>query len=152
MKGMHHSTVIQTPRGSVVHYKTKNGEIRAKIEWNPEFGTQRTEQYSRAQKYVDSSVLRLSSPYVPLLTGALEKSGTLCTDIGSGEVIWNTPYARYQYYKRVMVGKPPKQVTNIPLKYRGGGLRGGFWFERMKADHKSEIIAGAAKIAGGTAK
>lgn len=119
----------------------------------PEILTRRGfEPYGKVQKYIDSEVLRLSSPYVPLLTGALEKSGTLCTDIGSGEVIWNTPYARYQYYERVMVGSPPKQVTNIPLKYHGGGLRGGFWFERMKANHKSEIIAGAAKIAGGAAK
>lgn len=110
------------------------------------------EPYGKVQKYIDTQVLRLSSPYVPHLSGTLEKSGSLNTDIGSGEVIWNTPYARYQYYERVMVGSPPKQVTNIPLKYHGGGLRGGFWFERMKADHKSEIIAEAAKIAGGTAK
>nr|DAH37249.1 MAG TPA: Minor capsid protein [Caudoviricetes sp.] len=119
----------------------------------PEILTRRGfEPYGKVQKYIDSEVLRLSSPYIPHLSGTLEKSGNLHTDVGSGEVIWNTPYARYQYYERVMVGSPPKQVTNIPLKYHGGGLRGGFWFERMKVDHKSEIIAGAAKIAGGTAK
>lgn len=110
------------------------------------------EPYGEVQKYIDSEVLRLSSPYVPHLSGALEKSGNLHTDIGSGEVVWNTPYARYQYYGYVMVGNPPKQVTNIPLKYHGGGLRGKLWFERMKADHKSDIIKGAAEIAGGTTK
>lgn len=86
------------------------------------------------------------------MTGALEKSGPLSTDIGSGEVIWNTPYARYQYYGKVMVGSPPKTVTDTDLKYHGGGMRGKMWFERMKADHKNEIIEGAAKLAGGKAK
>lgn len=120
------------------------------------------EPFGEVQKYIDSEVLRLSSPYVPHLSGTLEKSGNLHTDIGSGEVVWNTPYARFQYYEKVMVGeksrsawaKPneKKVVINKKLQYHGGGLRGGFWFERMKADHKSDIIKGAAEIAGGTTK
>jgi hypothetical protein len=30
-------------------------------------------------------------------------------------------------------------------------MRGAYWFERMKANHKEEILKGAAKIAGGRA-
>ena len=119
------------------------------------------EEHGRVQKYIDSEVLRLSSPYVPHDTGTLEDSGNLATDVGSGEVNWNTPYARYQYYGKVMVSPSTgstwakagerKVLTDQNIRYQGGGLRGAKWFERMKADHKEEIVRGAAKIAGGKA-
>lgn len=151
MKGMDFNTVIQTPRGSVVQYKTKNGQVKARIEWNPNFGSKRTERFSKAQKFIDSEVLRLSDPYIPMQSGALRKSGQLATVIGSGVVVWNAPYARYQYYGKLMVGRAPKTLTSIDLQYHGGGKRGSMWFERMKIDHKKDIIQGAAKIAGGKA-
>ena len=102
------------------------------------------------QKHIDSEVLRLSDTYVPLDTDDLKKSGQRATEIGSGIVQYNTPYARYQYYGRVMVGTAPKQVTNIPLTYQGAPKRGKLWFERMKADHKTAILQGARKKAGAT--
>lgn len=102
------------------------------------------------QKYIDSEVLRLSDPYVPFDTGNLKKSGQRATEIGSGVVQYNAPYARYQYYGRVMVGPAPKQVTNTPLTYQGAPKRGKLWFERMKADHKAAILQGARKKAGAT--
>lgn len=84
------------------------------------------------QVFVDSEVLRLCDPYIPFRTGMLRDSGILSTTIGSGEVIYNTPYARRQYYEN-----------------KGSGKRGKLWFERMKADHRDDILNGAAKIAGG---
>ena len=102
------------------------------------------------QKFIDSEVLRLSDPYVPFDTGNLKKSGQRATEIGSGIVSYNAPYARYQYYGRVMAGAPPKRVTDIPLKYQGAPMRGKLWFERMKEDHKAEILRGARKVAGAT--
>ena len=110
------------------------------------------EKRGEVQKFIDTEVLRYSAPYTPFDTGSLMRSSQTATDAGSGEVVWNTPYARYQYYGKVMVGLPPKQVTDIDLKYQGGGRRGAFWFERMKADHREDILRGAAKIAGGKAK
>lgn len=120
------------------------------------------EQGGRVQKYIDSEVLRLSSPYLPHATGALEKNGTEATEIGSGEVNYNAPYARYLYYGKVMVGEETrspfaragekKVVTERDIQYRGGGLRGSKWFERMKADRKEDILRGAARLAGGEAK
>ena len=107
------------------------------------------ENGGKVQRYIDSEVLRLSDPYIPFQSGQLKRSGSLATDIGSGEVCWSTPYARYQYYGKLMDGSAPKTLTNIDLKYHGGGKRGSKWFERMKVDHKTDIIAGAAKIAGG---
>ncbi len=94
----------------------------------------------RVQKYIDSTVLRKSDPYVPFLSGMLKTSGISGTVIGSGTVVYNSPYARRQYYSN---GGNGKQGTSR------GGLRGRYWFERMKADHLDEILQGAAKIAGG---
>ena len=109
------------------------------------------EERGRVQQYIDNEVLKRSEPYTPLETGTLSKSGQLNTVLGSGEVIWSTPYARYQYYGKVMAGSAPKKVTDKALKYHGGGARGEKWFERMKAAHKDGILSGAAKIAGGKA-
>lgn len=87
------------------------------------------------QKYIDSEVLRLSDPYVPMDTGQLKQSGTRHTRIGSGEVVYKTPYARRMYY-------------NPGYKFQGAPMRGAYWFDRMKADHKEQILRGAAQIAG----
>lgn len=126
--------VIKTPRGQV--FVTPQGT--AKLEWNTNFQPRWQRQYTAAQKFVDSEVLRLSEPYVPLLTGMLIKSGILGTVIGSGLVQWIAPYARYQYYlKRKTASKT-------------GPLRGPYWFERMKQVHKRDILTGARLIAGGS--
>ena len=102
----------------------------------------------RVQEYIDSEVLRLSDPYVPMQQGNLKRSGTLGTKLGTGEVVYNAPYARYQYYGKVMVGRAPKRLTDRDLTYHGAPKRGKLWFERMKADHKNTILAGARKIGG----
>lgn len=127
---------ITTPKGAVIKYATKNGHITARLEWNPGFGPKWNGQYTDAQEYVDSEVLRHSSRYVPLRSSMLQKSGILGTEIGKGEVCWIAPYARKQYYK-----------TADSRSY--DPMRGGHWFERMKADHGAQIIAGAKKRAGG---
>lgn len=130
------SIVIKTPRGQVTTVTGKGGSVRAKMEWNKDFGAQKTEQFSKAQKFLDSEVLRTTAPYVPFVTGMLQRSGQLGTEIGSGEVNYIAPYAAAQYYS-----------TSNTRPY--DAQRGGQWFERSKADHKDEWIAGAKKKAGG---
>jgi hypothetical protein len=98
------------------------------------------ESGGKVQKVIDSEVLRRSDPYVPFRSGALKKSGTLGTKIGSGEVVYNAIYARKQYYHNSGSGK---QGT------AKGGLRGKFWFERMKTDHLADILKTANETAGG---
>lgn len=66
----------------------------------------------------------------------LIRSGELGTVVGSGEVNYVAPYASKQYWN-----------TSESRNY--DPRRGGKWFERMKADHKQQILAGAKKIAGG---
>ncbi len=94
----------------------------------------------KVQKVIDSEVLRRSDPYVPFRTGFLKKSGILGTKIGSGEVVYNAIYANRNYYLNAGRGK---QGT------AKGGLRGRFWFERMKADHLDDILKTAKEAAGG---
>lgn len=124
---------INTPRGKVIILP--NG--KASLEFNPEFARKWTERYSFIQRYVDSEVLRLSEPFIPLRTSMLIKSGILGTDIGSGTVQWIAPYARAQYNSP----RAPGSQT--------GPLRGPQWFERMKAIYGKQIVAGAKKLAGG---
>mgnify|MGYP002621689323 CR=1 FL=1 len=52
----------------------------------------------KAQKALDAQVMADSNFFVPLKTGALQKSAQIYTRIGSGKVEWRTPYARRQYY------------------------------------------------------
>lgn len=84
--------------------------------------------------------------------------------IGSGKIQYLAPYARYQYYGKLMVSSvtgssyarhgEKKVLTDIDLVYSTfkEPLAGKLWFERMKADKKQQILRGAAAIMGGKAK
>lgn len=131
--------IIKTPNGKLIQHtytRGKNkGKVAFKIEWDKDFGKNRTKNFLSAQQYVDSETLRRNAPYMPKITGTLIRTGTLGTRIGSGEVRYVAPYARRQYYDTA-------QTRSYDPK------RGGKWFERMKIDHKDSILRGAKKIAG----
>lgn len=127
--------IVKTPRGQVIQVKTKNGKVTAKLTWNSSTGSKWTGNFTRAQKYLDSEVLRTSTPFIPIRTGALIRSGQLGTVIGSGLVRWIAPYSIKQY------------DTGTTRAY--DAQRGGKWFERAKATFKQAWIAGVKKIAGG---
>lgn len=107
----------------------------------------------RVQKYIDSECLRLCEPFIPRDIAALSQGGSLIdsgitnTVIGTGELKWRTPYARRWYYN----------VANFQQNaggraYIGGQTgpgRGSYWFERMKNQHKDDIIKGANEMANG---
>ncbi len=92
-----------------------------------------TKTIKYAQIWLDAEVLKLSEPYTPLLTGALRNSSTLNTTIGSGLIVWRTPYARRRYYD-TKIGSPR------------GSKRGGYWFARMKKDKEQYLLQGVQKI------
>ena len=109
------------------------------------------------QKYIDSECIRLMKPYTPMLSGVLIKSATLGSTIGSGEIVQIAPYARYQYYGKLMVSSitgsawakmgESKVLTDKNLTYSKINPNAGpFWFERMKSDHKKAILNGARKL------
>lgn len=125
MAGVHR---IDTPRGSII----RTGETACRLVWNSRFGQERTAMLNRKQEIVDSEVLRYCSPLVPLRTSMLEKSGTLGTVIGSAEVKYIAPYARFQYYQTA-------QSRSYDTR------RGAKWFERMKTAHKGDIQRAAER-------
>lgn len=100
------------------------------------------ERGGEVQKYIDGKVVSLCDKYVPMLTGFLKRA--VGTVYGSGFVRYNTPYAKRQYYNNS--GRSRGARAREGTAY--GGLRGRYWFERMKAVHKEEILQGAAKMAG----
>lgn len=143
---------IDAPENRII--RTQNGSTR--LTWNPRFQREWDGTFTLAQKYIDSEVLRLNDSYLPFRNGELKRSGILGTQSGSGEVVYNSPYARFLYYGKVMVGiqsrsawaklGEQKVVTEKNLTYNGAPKRGALWFERMKANHKDEILSGAAEI------
>ena len=108
------------------------------------------EEQGKAQQFLDSEVIRTTDPYVPQDSGKLKQSAISGTKVGSGKVVYNTPYSKYQYYGKLMVGKAPKTLTNKDLQYHSGdSKRGGFWFERSKADNLDAWLNGVAQVIGG---
>ena len=97
------------------------------LKWNASFASNRRKSFVKAQMVADSEVLRLDAKLVPRDTGFLEKSGVLGTVIGSGEVSYIAPYARYQYYETA--------ETRIYDPRRGAK-----WFERMKVAKKAAML------------
>ena len=97
------------------------------------------EPSGKVQRAVDQEVLRLCEPYVPHDSGALVRSGTIHTKIGSGRVVYRTPYARRWHYR--------------PAHFKGAPKRGNYWFERMKREGgRNKILKVAAQVAGAKEK
>ena len=116
------------------------------------------------QKTVDAAVIRECFPYVPFDEGILAGSANTATEIGSGEVVYDTPYARYQFYGEiygpnipivengVIVGyrsPPEKYPTGRPLQYNTdkNPLAGSHWFDRAMADHSEDVLKEAQDAA-----
>ena len=91
--------------------------------------------YAKAQKWLDNEVLKDSDEYVPMDTGNLRNSGITGTTLGSGEVVYNAPYAKRMYYGthfNFSKDKHPKACAQ--------------WFEKAKAVKKDAWKNGAEKI------
>lgn len=116
------------------------------------------------QKVIDAAVIRECFPYLPFDEGILAGSANTATEIGSGEVVYDTPYARYLYYGEVygpnipivengeIVGwrsPPEKHPTGRELKYNTdkNPLAGSHWFDRSMADHKDDVLKEAQNAA-----
>ena len=117
------------------------------------------------QQNIDQNIIDYCRPYCPRDTGVLEGSPEGASKIGSGKVIYKTPYAHYLYYGIVygpnfpqfdetghIVGwKSPKKKypTERELKYsqEKNPLAGPFWVARMKADRMKDIEEVANKVA-----
>lgn len=96
------------------------------------------EDGGRVQKFIDTECLRrCNDEFVPFDQHSLIASSFPATQIGSGEIKWDTPYARRLYYH-----------PEYNFSTEKNAQAGGYWFERMKAQYKQQILAGAKKVAG----
>lgn len=125
--------VLHTPSAQSVSVKG----CKATITWSQDFGRVRTEKFDAAQRFVDAEMLRRSGPRMPFRDGFLEKSGTLMTEIGSGELQYGGPYAARLYYN--------PQYNFDTAKHASAG---GEWFELTKIAEKEDILRGTAEKAG----
>lgn len=128
------------------------------LDWNRRFGRKNTEYFDRVQKFIDSECIRLMAQYTPMQNGLLQKSVTFGTRVGSGVIFYNSPYARYQYYGKLMVSSvtgsawarsgETKVLTGKDLIYskRQHSNAQKRWFETMKTNHKRQILRGAAAL------
>ena len=106
---------------------------------------------------MDKTVADNLRKYVSRKSGVQEKSIPTASRYGSGKVIINVPYARFQAEGKAMVGIKSrsawakkgerKVVTGKELKYHSEKLRGKHPFERMKADKRDSILLQTAKYA-----
>lgn len=109
------------------------------------------------QKLVDSECMRYMAPYMPRRqAGELEHMMVLSTVIGSGEINIPGPYAHYLHEGILYVSPTTgsawakrgeiKVPTGKDLTYARAPMRGKKWFDRMKADHKDDILQAAQEL------
>lgn len=122
-------------------------KITAKAHLNP-VGMLNSVGVPNAQKIFATECARRMDKYVPMSQGVLKNSVAISPD--GTEIIYQTPYARFQYHGKVMVGKKSrsarakkgekKDVTDKVLTYGGGRKRGPLWDARMWEDHHSALV------------
>ena len=67
---------------------------------------------NRAHEVLDLAVMKDTDPFVPMRQGTLASSVLRSTKVGSGEVVYDTPYARHMYYGvHYRTGTPFKYST-----------------------------------------
>lgn len=88
-----------------------------------------------AQAFHTNNVMRRMIKYMPYLTGATIKVMIAQTNIRKPYILLDVPHGKYTYYGKVMIGSPPKTVTDIPLNYTKTKhpLAGPFWDRRLSA-------------------
>lgn len=110
------------------------------------------------QKLVDTEVMRYMSDYMPRRqAGELEHMMVLATVVGSGQVDIPGPYAHYLHEGILFVDPDTgsswakkgaiKVPTDKELTYIGAPMRGKNFFDRMKDDHKDDILRAAQAMA-----
>ena len=91
-----------------------------------------------AQVMLDDAVKRDTDPYVPMDTGMLARSVQTASPSGSGEVVYDTPYAHRLYYG-----------LSFGFKKLHHPLATAQWFEEAKAVHGKRWIAEVERILKG---
>lgn len=101
------------------------------------------------QMFVTNTVNRRITRYMPFRSGALSTKLKHIKSATEIEVLG--PYARYQYYGKVMEGPAPKAVTDRDLKYdkTKNPLAGPFWDRRLIANEGAQIAGEVRRYVSG---
>ena len=110
------------------------------------------------QQTIDAEAMRYMSPYMPRRqAGELEHLMVMATVVGSGQINIPGPFAHYLHEGILYVSPSTgsawakrneiKVPTNKELTYAGAPMRGKKFFDRMKEDHKDDILEAAQKVA-----
>lgn len=100
------------------------------LQFAPDFTAKSEKNFAQAQKYIDNEVVKRLEDYTPVAKEKYKNHGKMSKShkVQTPGVIINTePKARREYYVN---------------KGFSGKLRGKFWLERMKANHKDDILKG----------
>ncbi|MDO5432970.1 minor capsid protein [Eubacterium sp.] len=127
--------------------------IKAKLELQPTnkiLKDFKIDDGGEGQKFLLSEVRRLSDPYTPMDTGTTKNLVGIAPK--KKALVYHSIQSRYLWFGKVMVGRPPKRVTNKNLKYAGAPRRGPFWVNRMWTDRGGEILKALAAYTGGKVK
>ena len=95
-----------------------------KITFRPGFQADMDAGFAKVQYAFSQQVAKTVDPYVPFDTGTLKNSVNLASKYDEGLLVYNTPYARKQYYLH-------EQGTCL---HGETGLRGSYWGQRALAD------------------
>ena len=104
--------------------------VDLKLRFRPGFQADMDAGFQRAQYAFSQQVAKAVDPYVSFDTGTLKNSVNQASDFKGGKLVYNTPYARKQYYLHA-------QGTDL---HGDTGLRGSYWGQRAIAAHKDELI------------
>ena len=117
--------VFEPPDG----WKYRTDGVQMELKWRPDFGAEKTAALQKAQYALAQEAAKLIDSYVPFDTGTLKNSVNQASNFKEGPLVYNTPYARRQYYLH-------EQGKGL---HGENGLRGSYWGQRAIADHKDEL-------------
>ena len=103
--------------------------VSMELSWRPDFGAEKTAALQKAQFALAQEAARFIDPYVPFDTGVLKNSVNQASKFDEGLLVYNTPYARRQFYLH-----PEGECL-----HGENGLRGSYWGQRALADYGEAI-------------
>lgn len=109
--------------------------VQMSLDWRPDFGAEKTAALQKAQFATAQKAAALIDPYVPFDTGILKNRVNQASKFDEGLLVYNTPYARRQYYLH-------EQGTCL---HGETGLRGSYWGQRALADMGEHLALYATK-------
>ena len=112
--------IFEQPAG----YHFRADGVQMSLDWRTNFGAEKTAALQKAQFALSQEAARLIDSYVPLDTGTLKNSVNQASKFDEGLLVYNTPYARRQYYLH-------EQGTCL---HGETGLLGSYWGQRALAD------------------